>query len=362
MPPIPPIPAAPIAPAADSVWAGGVRTADPASLVGPAPAPIVPPLPPVGAAVGGAAGASVVAASNAAAAASAWGMTPPAPVEPAPAPAPAPRPAPRVARDVVDLIWHDPEVVPRIRAHRDWKDVLAELHPEPERNTGFDWDEEPEPEPPKEVQERKDVFAVLTRAYTTDAEGVNEAMADAVAEDGTFEPPLVLLGGELSFPFDELETLKATVTAVSPFVPGDKKLKETVDTVNELLKTPWLQSSTGVAEGLTQKVRDAFAQTSRMLPPSHLDAHVDRILLEQRCYQRRTVFGETWIRTLLAFPGSTGSIPTYLPEALVKKLPMFQSLRVRLIAEAHAQQDQYESHPVALRVVALGRLIVPRRA
>ena len=34
-------------------------------------------------------------------------------------------------------------------------------------------------------------------------------------DDGTFEPPLVVVSGELFFPFDELETLKATLTAVS---------------------------------------------------------------------------------------------------------------------------------------------------
>jgi hypothetical protein len=148
---------------------------------------------------------------------------------------------------------------------------------------------------------------------------------------------------------------------VTPLIAGDKKLKETVDTVNELLKTPWLQSSTGVAEGLTARVKEAFAQGNRMLPSSYLESHTDRILLEQRHYQKRTVFGEVWIRSLLAVPGSSTAIPTYLPEALSKKLPMFQAMRVRLIAEAHAQQDQYEAHTTALRVVALGRLIVTTR-
>ncbi len=37
---------------------------------------------------------------------------------------------------------------------------------------------------------------------------------------------------------------------------------------------------------------------------------------------------------------------------------MFQRLRVRVIAEVHMQQDQYESHPIALRVVALARVSV----
>jgi hypothetical protein len=134
-------------------------------------------------------------------------------------------------------------------------------------------------------------------------------------------------------------------------------LKETVDTVNELLKTPWLQSSSGVAEGLTGRVKEAFAQGNRMLPASYLDTHTDRMLLEQRHYQKRTVFGELWIRTTLVQSGSQTPIPAYLPESLSKKLPMFQRLKARLIAEAHMQQDEYENHPAALKVVALGRVM-----
>jgi hypothetical protein len=49
-------------------------------------------------------------------------------------------------------------------------------------------------------------------------------------------------------------------------------------------------------------------------------------------------------------------VPAYLPEALAKQLPMFQRFRARIIAEALLQQDEYETQPTALKVVALGRL------
>ena len=48
------------------------------------------------------------------------------------------------------------------------------------------------------------------------------------------------------------------------------------------------------------------------------------------------------------------AVPAYLPATTAKALPMFASMRARLIAEARPQQDRYEDHPVALRVVALG--------
>jgi hypothetical protein len=126
--------------------------------------------------------------------------------------------------------------------------------------------------------------------------------------------------------------------------------------VNELLKTPWLAQSSSVAEGLTGRIKEAFGQGNRMLPPGYLESHTERILLEKRHYQKRTVLGQTWIRSLFIPAASQEAIPTYLPETLSTQLPMFQRLKARLIAEAHMQQDQYESHMTALRVVALARV------
>ncbi|HRI66192.1 MAG TPA: DUF2169 domain-containing protein, partial [Polyangium sp.] len=220
--------------------------------------------------VANAAGAGVAAASNAAAISTQWSSGT-SDREVSSSPAPAVRTtfsSSRSSRDIIDLLWFDPETIPKLREHPKWKPILDKLRPPPR---DLDFDDEPPPEDPPEVRDKRDVFAVITKGDSIDSEGIQEAIADAVADDGTFTPPLVLVQGELSFPFDELETLKATVTAVTPLIAGDKKLKETVDTVNELLKTPWLQSSSGVAEGLTARVKEAFAQGNRMLPPSYLD-------------------------------------------------------------------------------------------
>lgn len=309
--------------------------------------------------VANAAGAGAAAASNAAAIATQWSTgTSDRDVASSPSPAVRTSFSTRNSRDVIDLLWFDPKAVAKLREHPKWKPILDKLRPPPR---DLDFDDAPPPEDPPEVRDKRDVFAVITKGDTTDSEGIGEAIADAVADDGTFTPPHVLVSGELSFPFDELETLKATVTAVTPLIAGDKKLKETVDTVNELLKTPWLQSSSGVAEGLTLRVKEAFAQGNRMLPPSYLDTHTDRMLLEQRHYQKRTVFGEIWIRSVLLPAGSQQPMPAYLPESLAKKLPMFQRFKARLIAEAHMQQDEYENHPAALKVVALGRVVAMSR-
>lgn len=287
------------------------------------------------------------------------------------APEPSPDKAPMVipktyaphthAREACHLLWYDPapQALTEIRAVPEWKAILNELHAEQRKRKSddpFDFDEEAPPEAPPEVQNRRDVFAILTRANSTDPDSLGMLLMEAVTDDGSFIPPLVLLSGEMVFPFDEVETLKATVTAATPFAGGDnKKLKETIDTANELLKTPWIHSSSGVADGMTQKVRDAFSQSARMLPAGYLDMHTSRVLLEQRHYQKRSVFGEESIRCEFTPVLSSIAIPAYLPSSLSKQLPMFQRFRSRIIAEAHVQQDQFESHPSALRVIALGR-------
>jgi hypothetical protein len=317
---------------------------------------------------------------------------------PTPPFAPAARPAAQAAsfasaRDALVLLWFDPTFVKPISENPPWAPLLGKSDGDrqegPERSPGDDEFEEgefddngdddddddvdidgddasyggedtpaedEEEDVPQEVRDRRTILKVLARGEISTAAGISRTVAGALSEDGTLEPPLVLVSGELVFPFDELETLKATVTAVSPLVAGDKKLKEVVDTVNELLKTPWLSRSGSVAEGLTARVKEAFAQGNRVLPPSYLDSHTERMLLEERHYQKRTIFGQTWIRSLFVPASSQESIPAYLPESLSKQLPMFQRLKARIIAEVHLQQDQYESHPTALRVVGLARV------
>jgi hypothetical protein len=221
-------------------------------------------------------------------------------------------------------------------------------------------DDSPGDAPPdkrQDLRDRREVFGLLARADPTDLRGIEAALTNAVREDGTFVPPLVLISGELEFPFDELETLKATIAAVMPFLAGDKKLKETVETTEQLLQTPWLKGANSVAESLTTKIRETFAQGNRMVPARYLETHTERMLLEQRAYQKRTVLGKSCIRSLLTTPGSTEQVPVYLPESLGQELPAFLRFGARMIAEGRTRVDQYESHPIALKATVLGRVL-----
>lgn len=263
------------------------------------------------------------------------------------------RPQASVAREIVSLLWLDPKAPPRLRKKPVFRAILDALE---EESPDEDLDDEGR-------EDHRDVLAILTRGAAADAAGIDAAVAAATRPDGSFVEPLILSKGELELPFDELETLKATAAAVTPLVADDKHLRATLDLVNELLRTPWLHGASGGAAQLTSRLKEAFAQGRRVLPAGYLDAQTERALLEQRHYQRRTVFGKPWLRALFRPAGDTTStpIPTYLPESLAKELPMFQRFGARLLAEVHFQQDQFETHPLSLRVVALARAI-PRRA
>jgi len=349
-----PAAAPPLAPAAPPLVASPpalVRSAPP-STIGEAAIGAAAPLGAAAAVSGGTAGA--LGASNAAASASdAWISR-----REAPAPQSRPKatpasvePARSDAKSVVDLLWHEERAVPRIRAW--WEELVTKLDFEP-----ADPRHDLSPADPDNDRSRHNVFGVLTDGEATNSAGVARAVQGAVNDRGRFTAPLVLVAGELRFPFDELEALKATVVAATPMAGSDKKLKDSLDALNELVKLSYLQGTTSVTGRLLAQVKEQFAQSNRQLPADYLDTYVERSLLEQRRYQIRKVFGGEFIRGLLA-PASDkeAPIPVYLPRSLDQKLPMVTSMRARIIVEAHPQQDQYEASLYALRAVALGRAI-----
>jgi len=267
------------------------------------------------------------------------------------------------ARVPLEMLWFDPAFVDAIRKDAAMRAIITEN----QKSKGSKRDEKKQPAArpsgPLDPQDREDITAVLSLGSPSGVDALETALADAVDERGMFHTPILLLEGDLAFPFDELETLKATIAAVAPLAVNDKKLKETIDTVGALLRTPWLQAAGSGTERLTAQIKEAFNASNRGLPQGFLETHTERILLENRHYQKRVLLGQTWIRALLGAPGTTTRVPTYIPHSLARELPMYQHLGVRAIAEVRAQIDQYETHPIALRVVALGRALdaSPRR-
>jgi len=255
---------------------------------------------------------------------------------------------------MVKLLWFDPESVARIRRQKKFRDVLAEME---DKSLDPEIDDPALVKDPSMLEDQREMFEILARAPIADAEQIQESFTDAVREDGKFVAPLLLLAGELAFGFDELETLKATLTTVTPLVtPGDEVLRANMELSKEFLKTPGLLSGPLVAEGLTSRLRDAFAQGKRMVPTNYLAEQTERALLEHRHYQKRRVFGGAHLRVLLHVANSPQIVPTYLPAALAETLPMYQRFRVRIIVEVHPQEDQSETNAVALKGLAIARV------
>ncbi|XXX77031.1 DUF2169 domain-containing protein [Sorangium sp. So ce134] len=288
----------------------------------------------------------------------------PAPVRPEPAPAPATRPALAAmsrldAGTALQFIWYDPEEVPRIRRKPAFQQIIRELE---DRPLDAEVDDPAIAKDPMAVEDRREVFEVLVRGEAADEAGLSGALERAVRDDGKFVPPLILLAGELHLPFDELERLKAMMTTATPFAAGDEVLSAAVEEAKGFLSMPHLLSPPAVAEGFTKRIEDAFARAKRSVPQAYLGEQAERVLLEKRCYQRRVVLGATHLRALLQVGGSSRLVPAYLPEGLAKKLPMQARFKARVIAVVELQEDPSEVHPAALRVTALGRVMVaPRR-
>ncbi|MDC0740694.1 DUF2169 family type VI secretion system accessory protein [Polyangium mundeleinium] len=351
VPPPPPV-AAPRA-TAESVWAsGGPSTAAPsretigsaAATAAAAAAAIATP------SVDRASQEGAMAASNAAAGATPWSV-PKRDLRPATTENEALGVEP--AREMLQLLWYDPESIARMRRVPAWKKVFEELERSPRSREIEIVDGAREP---WEIEDRQEVFQVLAKAPRTDGKGVDEALEGAIGEDGKFVPPMVLLAGEIEMPFDELEALKAAMSTAAPLVTAaDEGLKAAVGVAKDFVQMPGLSAAPAVCEGLTTRIRDAFSREKKGLPADYLEQQMERVLLGGRHYQKREVFGGRFLRCLIWLPGEKGAIVGYLPEEVGKKVPMWRRWRGRVVGEVWPAQDQYEAGPVTVRGMALAR-------
>lgn len=289
---------------------------------------------------------------------------------PSAAPAPVSRPSPPVmanstgraasrldARDILHLIWYHAGSVARICKVPVWRAILDDIAP---TRPDEELDDPVSDRDPVEIENTRDISAILTQAASEDLAEVMDELAAAVRPGNKFVPPLLLLSGDLSFPFDERETLRTAVTIATPLATTDEAFKNAVKEAQEFLASGEDQSCPPpLVEVYTMRIRETFQRSRRTVPADTLDLQMERALLEGRHYQKRQVFGMNAIRALLHTTTGQGSVipaPVYIPDDIAKKLPLYQRFRARIIVELYFQEDQYESHPAALKALAIGRV------
>ncbi len=256
----------------------------------------------------------------------------------------------------IEVIWYEASYLPRVRKHPQWASLCKPAPKPGPVQRGQAPAPPPSPQALEEIADA-DVFAILAQGAPTREQDV--APGRKGGKDR--EAALYLLSGTISFPLDEIELLKATSRAAAPLATSDKKLKEVLDMVEGVLKMP-LEGAPELVQSFIVRVREAWTNANKMLPPDYLVSHAERTLLNQRQYQKRELLDDEWIRSLYTSSPDAVPIPAYIPAKLAKRLPLFRQVSARLIVEALSQQDMYESHPIALRVVALARGLAVQEA
>lgn len=248
------------------------------------------------------------------------------------------------------LLWHDPASLERVRAYfEELIDELDFVEPDPKRDLPSD--------DPAVTKDYHHCLGVLSRGHAGGAHSLYEAYAEA-AQRGAFVAPIALVEGELRPSFDEVAVFERRVALLRPIALGDPKLLGELDEAQKLLDSPLGLRVPGTAERIGREL-DALFLPKHRAAVDGLDGKVERLLLEDRSFARRPVFGAPHVRATLTCRDDDTPVVVYLREEVADKLPLFASFRCRLLVEVHPRQDGLESHPLALLVVALGRLVRP---
>lgn len=251
-----------------------------------------------------------------------------------------------LSNEPVDLIWLASKALPRVRIF--YKGVLADVAFE-----SFDSKHELASDDAEEDKGRHEVAGVLTREPAIDPAAVGRVIAEAVDERGRFTPPLAVIEGELRPRFSDVARLRAAVAIA--LASGDKRLADTASPASELLGRPHPNAGGAATRQLAALREQHLALFGKAATAASFDAEIERLLVDERTFEERTLFGEKQL--VFALGSGASALPAYAPEAVRAVVPLFEVVRARVIAEVHARQDRAEGAPFALRLVALARVL-----
>ncbi len=249
-------------------------------------------------------------------------------------------------RALVDLLTFDSGLPARLRRAPGHGELLAAAA----RTRGFRrLDETATQDRDKDAL---DVLRVLSLGAPVEQSSLRAAVETALDDVHDLDIPLLLVSGELRPTFDELETLRLSASVAQAFGSSDKRVQATIALVNEAVGSS-APPAGKAAQSLLQQLEQATAALS--LPPRYIAETVERALLEQRKYRKRTLFGSVRVRADMTIGGS--SYPIYLADDVSPKLPLLTSFAVLALVEVRPREDAAESQTDALLAHALGRLV-----
>lgn len=162
----------------------------------------------------------------------------------------------------------------------------------------------------------------------------------------------VLVDGEIELRFDAGRATKALVALTAQLATVDTRMKA----AHEAASAPGAETVPSLAILHEQRLRDALSQQSRETRV-FVETHTERALLEGRAFETKSLFGGRYVVASFFPADGSGRIPVYLPEAAAGELPLIRRFSVRAVADVRARQDSAEAAPLALRLLALGRVI-----
>ena len=246
----------------------------------------------------------------------------------------------------VDLLAHDPALPARLRRTPAFSKLLASQNERP----AWVRPDEPIDERSREDRGRLDVLRVLSFGAPCDLPRVRELLDDAFEDATQLELPLVVVAGQLKPSHDDLALLRATVRAGQPLSLTNKPLQAALKVLEEAAEGGVAPSG----EATQALLRQAEQAAGTMW--TYLNTQVQRMILEERQFKRRTVLGEQRIRAELSTP-SGESVPAYVPAAVAPSLPMLASFPVVVLGELRPREDAQETHAEAFLVWAVGRVV-----
>ncbi len=247
---------------------------------------------------------------------------------------------------LVDLLAHDAALPQRLRRAPAFAKVLAAAADRP----AWVRPEEPHEERQQADRDRLDVLRVLSFTAPSDLPRVREIVEETFDDATALELPLVVVSGQLKPTHDEIALLRATVQAGQPLSSTNKQLQAALTVLQEAIDGGVAPPGEATAALLRQAEQAAGSLWS------YLFAQVQRSVLEERQFKRRTVLGEARIRADLTTP-SGETVPAYVPAAVASKLPMLPSFQVVVLGELRPREDAQETHAEAFLVWALGRVV-----